>query len=502
VLAGGAELLRTGGRRVTRAEICELSLVTIPANAAATIRLIKSLDTRHPMNPTIAEQITHLETKRADVVGRMTAIMDGAGAEPLAGDVAATYDGLAADVTALEADITRRKAHEKLTIAAARPVPASRHPYITVTDNTEPGIHMARYVIAKMAAKLDGVNAADYAERRWGGASPVTLELKAAVAAGSTTDATWAKPLVNPAISGGLIELLRSATILGKIPGLNNVPFNVQVPQQTAGAAVNWVGELKPKPVSAMAFSTNALGFAKVATIVPLSQELIRFSNPKAEQVVRNSLVKDIAAFLDAQFTDPAVAAVAGIHPASITNGAPTAAATAAPLADILGLINHFATNNIPVDGLVFIMSPANALALSFRTYSDGSPQFPGIGVNGGTWKGMTVIVSNTVTTNVIALQPAYILYADDGGVTIDTSTEASLQMDSAPDSPVLATTVMVSMFQMNAVAIRAERYVNWLRAVVNSVKYLTAANWPSPTGLTLGAQAAADEDVHTAKKR
>ena len=494
ILDNAVEYLRTGGRRILKSEICELSLVTIPANRAATITLVKSLSQGHAtMNLTTAEHITHLDTKRAATVARMDAILDSAKTDgrELTADERTHLDAAGIEVKALEGDVERYKAREQIVMAAAVPPKVNGHyPYLTVRDNTEPGILMARYVIAKMASKLDNVDAAGYAERRWGSSSPVTLELKAAVAAGSTTDAVWAKPLVNPAISGGLIELLRAATILGKIPGLQEVPFNVSIPSQTAGAAVNWVGELKPKPVSAMAFATETLGFAKVATIVPLSQELIRFSNPKAEQVVRNSLVKDIAAFLDGQFTNPAVAAVAGLNPASITNGAPTAAATAAPLADILGLINHFATNNIPVDGLVFIMNPANALALSFRTYSDGSPQFPGIGVNGGTWKGMTVIVSNTVATNVIALQPAYILYADDGGVTIDASTEASLQMDSAPDSPVTATTVVVSMFQMNAVAIRAERYINWKRINTNAVKYLTAANWPSPTGLTLGATA------------
>ena len=177
------------------------------------------------------------------------------------------------------------------------------------------------------------------------------------------------------------------------------------------------------------------------------------------------------------------MAAVAGVNPASITNGAPTAAATANPFADILGLINHFSTNNIPVNGLTFILSPANALALSFKTYSDGTPQFPGIGIDGGTWKGLKFIVSNTVTTNVIALQPQYILLADDGGVTIDASTEATLQMDGAPDSPVLATTILASMFQMNAVALRAEQYINWIRVGTNTVKYLTAAAWPAPTG-------------------
>ena len=46
-----------------------------------------------------------------------------------------------------------------------------------------------------------------------------------------------------------------------------------------------------------------------------------------------------------------------------------------------------------------------------------------------------------------------------------------------------MATTVLASMFQMNAVALRAERYVNWKRVGTNTVKYLTATAWPAPTG-------------------
>jgi hypothetical protein len=193
-------------------------------------------------------------------------------------------------------------------------------------------------------------------------------------------------------------------------------------------------------------------------------------------------MIAGIAQFLDAQFIDPAVAAVAGVNPASVTNGAPTAAATTSPLADILGLIAHFATNNISVDGVTFIMSAANALALSFRTNLDGSPLFPGIGINGGNYRGLTFITSQAAGANVIALQPSLILYADEGGVTIDASREASLQMESAPTSPADATTVMVSLWQHNLVGLRAERYANWNRANANAVKYLTGAAYPAPS--------------------
>ena len=43
ILAGGVDELRDGTRKLTKTEICELSLVTIPANASASIRLVKSL---------------------------------------------------------------------------------------------------------------------------------------------------------------------------------------------------------------------------------------------------------------------------------------------------------------------------------------------------------------------------------------------------------------------------------------------------------------------------
>jgi HK97 family phage major capsid protein len=343
-----------------------------------------------------------------------------------------------------------------------------------------------RQAIALLACHGNKHEAAEYA-KRWDDSTPeVSLSLKAAIAPGTTTDAAWASPLVNQTMVSDFIELLRPATILGKVPGLRNVPFNCKIPMQTAGGTYGWVGEAKPKPLTKLAFASDTLGVTKVAGIIVLTEELVRFSNPSAEALVRADMVAGIAQFLDQQFIDPAVTAVAGVNPASITNGAPTALATANPVADIMGLINHFAANNIAVDGVTFIMSPANALALSFRSNLDGSPEFPGVGLNGGNYRGLTFITSNASTTNVTALQPALILYADDGGVTIDASREASLQMDSAPMSPADATTVYVSLFQTNSVALRAERFVNWKRVTPNAVKYLTAAAWPAPAGTTV----------------
>ena len=455
---------------------------------------------------TAPEHIAHLENKRAGFATRMTEIMQAtAEAEKtLDAEQAEEHDRLAVQVKSIDADLARWRELEQLQIAQAAPVPpppiapaalvappVQRLPQVSVKANVPLGMPFVRQAMALLVCHGNKHEAAEYA-KRWDDTTPeVALSLKAAIAAGTTTDATWASPLVQQTMINDFIELLRPATILGKIPGLRNVPFNVKIPMQTAGGTYGWVGEAKPKPLTKLAFSSDTLGMTKVAGIIVLTEELVRSSNPSAEALVRSDMVAGIAQFLDAQFIDPAVAAVTGVNPASITNGAPTAAATANPLADIMGLINHFATNNISVDGLVFILSASNALSLSFQTNADGSAQFPGVGITGGSYRGLSFVTSNTAGANVVALQPALVLYADDGGVTIDASREASLQMDSAPASPADATTVYVSLFQTNSVALRAERFINWKRVNTNAVKYLTAASWPAPAGLSAQAHAA-----------
>jgi HK97 family phage major capsid protein len=518
VLEDGIEKLKNGTLHLRRTEIVELSLVTVAANAHASIRLInKSLAASGPhasgvtdttqydrakARPamTTSEQITAAENRRAANVAAMQNLMQASADAGETLDAADTekYDTLSREVKSLDGQLARWRELETLNVTTATAIPTSmanphdvrtfatsRSSVVSVKANVPPGTAFVRVACARLLERSGQIrDAVEYA-KRWDDSTPeVSLYLKAAVAPGTVTDATWAGPLVTQGVAKDFIELLRPATILGKIPGLRMVPFNTKVPSQSAGGTYGWVGESKPKPVTKLAFTSTSLGVAKAAGIIVLTKELILLAEPSAEDLVRKDMIAGISQFLDAQFIDPAVAAVAGVNPASITNGAPTAAATTNPMADIMGLIAHFATNNIAVDGVTFIMSAANALALSFRSNLDGSPQYPGVTVNGGSYKGLTFITSQAAGGNVIALQPALILYAD-GGIEIDASQEASLQMDSAPMSPADATTVYVSLWQTNSVGLRAERFVNWQKANANAVKYLTATAWPAPSGVS-----------------
>ena len=292
ILANGVEYLKNGTRKLTKTEICELSLVTIPANANATILTVKSLAmpaVKEPraMKQTTAEHIQNLENKRAALAARMTEIM-GQGSEEdrtLNEEESTEHDGIALQVKSIDADLGRWREHEKLQITTATPVPAVKSfitptlPVISVRPNVPIGTQFVRAACARMLERTgmlgSGQNAVTYAQERWGDSTPeVALYLKAAVAPGTATDATWASPLVNQNIAKDFIELLRPATILGKIPGLRIVPFNTKVPSQSAGGTYGWVGESKPKPVTKLAFASTSLGYAKAAGIIVLTQRV------------------------------------------------------------------------------------------------------------------------------------------------------------------------------------------------------------------------------------
>ena len=90
----------------------------------------------------------------------------------------------------------------------------------------------------------------------------------------------------------------------------------------TAGATVGWVGEAKPTAVTSVTIDTITIGNYKIAGIVVITRELIELSTPAVDGLVRADLLAAVAAMTDRALLDPAAAAVAGVSPASITNGA------------------------------------------------------------------------------------------------------------------------------------------------------------------------------------
>lgn len=509
--------------KILKSEILELSLVTIPANAQANILTVKSLaalgphssgvaDPIRPVRATKAalpmttkEQITALETTRASKVAMMSDLMSTAAAAGVTLDAsqAEKYDALDLEVKSVTADLLRYQSLEKAQLMTAtrieppngngngtNPVDVASSwrggtNVVTIKPNVPKGTAFVRGAIAILQARGNKVQAVEIA-KQWRDSTPeVELWLKAAVAPGSTTDPAWAGALaaVNN-LTNEFIELLRPATILGRVEDrLRKVPFNTAVPNQTAGGVYGWVGQNAPKAVTRLTFGSDTLTITKAAGIIVLTEELVRVSNPSAEDRVRKDMIAGIAAFLDQQFIDPAVAPVANINPGSITNGTTAIATTGNPAADVHALISAFTTQGVPLSGSVLVMSEGNAFTMGYQRDAGGGRYWPSMSAQGGTAEGVTVITSNAAGTNVVLFQPEYILFADDGGVEIDVSREATIQMDSAPMAPD-ATTVQTSLWQNNLVGLRAERFVNWKRVVMSGVKYVSGATYVPALGV------------------
>jgi len=482
---GGCDFLKT--------EFLELSLVTVPANADATITTYKAASPDTKPMATIHEQITHWTDERAPLVARMNEMFS---PEKTLTDIQQKeYDELAGRVTGIDGHVTRLQAAAELNKAAAvplvTPTPATQtkaYSSIRVTPTVPPGNLFVRAFCAKVIKHGNDHEAAMYAEARWPDSPEVAMFLKAAVAPGTTTDATWAGPLMQPKIVDDFVALLRPKTAIGQITGLRKVPFNCKVPAQSLGGSYGWVGEQKPKPVTKLAFSSLTVPYHKTAGIVVITEELARLSSPSAEDIVKADMIAGITAFVDAAFIDPSKAAVANVSPASITNGT-SAITSVGPLGDLVALANAFTTINMPIQNLTYIMSPSNALVLSFQKNAAGAPLFPNLTSAGGTVNGMKIVTSGAAGTNIVALVPEMVLYADDGGITIDVSREASLQMNDAPMDPADATTVFVSLWQNNCVGLRAEWFITWLKAIGGAARYVSGATYTIPAGQMMMAE-------------
>ena len=529
-----AQIKDTWSEHFLKWEWLELSCVTIPANVDASITTIKSADQAllaasgdrqravvrltttpgvsgshrnlpkgNPDMKTTAEQIASFEAKRAASTGRMNEIMAKAADEGRTLDETETeeYDALKAEIKSVDEHLVRLKEHEAQIVAGATPLQAAagtdpraasaaRGGIVSVVCNTQKGLAFTRYAIA-LANSRGNLMQAQKMSEKWRDSTPeVEIFLKAAVDAGTTTDATWAGPLVYAQnMSSEFIELLRPETVVGRIQGLRKVPFNVRMPRQTAGSTAGWVGEGLPKPVSALAFDTVTFPYSKIAGIVVLTEELVRFSNPSAEARVQQDLIETIAQFTDEQFLDPNKAVSANVSPASVTNGvAPTVStgtSVAQIAADVSAMLAMYDTG-MRQRNPVWVMHPRTARALSLTRTTQDLFAFPGITPTGGTFFGIPVITSTSVgaadvgspavsQTQIILIEASEIFLADDGQVALDVSREASVEMDGAPSSP---STTLVSLWQNNMVGLRAERFIHWAKRRADAVAVMSAVTY------------------------
>lgn len=516
-VAGAVERLRDGVARIKEWDWLELSLVTVPSNPDAKVSYVRSTDPQAPavpgnegasvvvvrLNPTAAagrisgvnsmnvqEQIRQHEASRSAKHERRKAIMARAsedGGRTLDGTEQEEYDNLGAEVAAVDEHLRRLRSLERDSMPAARAVAGgSADDAMTVRGGgiitsgrpvVPKGTGFVRYAMSIACNKGVITDALRFAQR-WKDSTPEVIKaLEERADPGVVATPSWGGYLAVPQnLASEFIELLRAATVLGRL-SLRRVPFNVTIPVQTSGSLVNWVGEAAPKPVGALAFDQKTLGIAKVAGILVISQELARLSSPSAEDTCRRDLIAEIAEFLDLQFLSESVVATAN-NPAGIARGVTAIPATGtdavALRCDIQSALQAMLQSQLSTSGVVIVMSEQFGTAIGLMTNALGQPEFPGMGAQGGSLAGLPVITSENVGgdtsgQNIYFIKQSEILLADDGGVAVDSSTEATLDMAGS-------TNATYSLWQRNAVGIKAERFINYQRRREGAVQYISNA--------------------------
>jgi len=531
-----------GGIRFIATEVLELSLVSVPANADAVISTIKSIDrpllaatgkepkaddrparpgasgkNKHSVNlnpkkdtdmKTIAEQIAALEASRQAKAARMAEVMQKSMDEGRSTDEAEQeeFDTLEQEVEALDGDLKRLRALEKAQGATAKPVVASsiksasagtavRTGNVTLkAADPDKGIRFARYAKCLAIAHKTHQPVVNIAEGIYGKTDPDLVDIVKAAVSAMTTGNTPAL-IGNEGGFADFVEFLRPMTILGRfgsgnIPSLTQIPFRIPFISETSETDAQWVGEGKGKPLTRFTLDRGELTPLKIATIAVQTMELIRDSSPSSDVLLRNSLAKAVAKRSDVSFIDPTSAGVNGVRPASILNGVAPVANSAATGADgvredVQAIIGAFVAANNPLTSGVWVMGGTYALRLMMMLNPLGQREFPGITMQGGTFFELPVIVSNYLGDYVALVNAEDIYLGDEGGVDIAMSTEASLEMvdnptqDSGVADPV--ETTVVSMFQTNSVAFRAERTLNWARRRPSAVSWMDNITWGDP---------------------
>jgi hypothetical protein len=270
---------------------------------------------------------------------------------------------------------------------------------------------------------------------------PLSLALKAAV----TPIATGDMPTSSPA-ARAFLDIAERTAILSRA-GFVKVDGGAVASLLVGAPTATWLGEGAPKPVRAMTFNGSTLTPRTLNVMTAVSDELAKLSTPGATGIVMRALSAGLTAALDSALIDPASGAVAGVRPASLTNGvSPTTAGS--DLQSSVGAAIAAVSGGAAARPVVIVSAQTAVRLTGLRDLAEA---------------GIRVLVSPAAANRIIVVDADGVLYVD-SGVELQRSINATMVMDDAPPATDVSTTVHVGMFQRNLTAVKATRFVSWIK--------------------------------------
>jgi HK97 family phage major capsid protein len=379
--------------------------------------------------------ILGLRKARGELVDKMEGILAAAGDVDLSPDEQKAFDDAKGEIDVLDGRIKRLEDFEAMKVKNLVPAIEEKSTVVVHAEVKAPkakGTDFARIVRCLAASKGNVRDAAHIAETMFG-----SDDAGIAKAMGAATGSAGGF-LVPESYSSEIIELLRNQAIVRRA-GAMTMPLingNLSVPKLTAGSTASYIGENSNISSSQPSMGQIRMTARTLAALVPISNQLIRFSSPQADSVVRDDLVSGLAVTEDAAFLrDQGLgAAPKGIrYWANSANVFATAGTSAANVeTDLKGAINKLESNNVRMIRPVWFLSPRTKNALWVLRDANGNLVFPEIR-DGNLW-GYPVFVSNNVPTNlgggaeseIYLVDMADAVIAEDQSIVIDVSDTAA----------------------------------------------------------------------------
>lgn len=332
-------------------------------------------------------------------------------------------------VDATLAAVERQRELESFTFAGVgQPLVPAGAPVRRALDSNA-GLGVARLAIALAAGKGSRHDALSYAEKRFGNDSSVMKALEASSMASGGA-------LVPEEFARSFIEFLRPSSVVRRI-GAQSIPLNagnLTIPKLTVGGTAGYFAENGRVPYTEQQFSQLRMSARKLGALVGLSNDLLRYSSPSADSIVRADLAAAVGEAEDRAFLygDSSEGQPRGIRNWA-DPGAVESANVTVNLANVrvdLGKLRRAAMESHIPGTWVWLMSPRTLVFLQDLAHSDGQLAFPELST--GMLRGFRVEVSshipNDISTDeseVFLVNPAQILIGD-GDLSLDTSGEAT----------------------------------------------------------------------------
>jgi len=268
-------------------------------------------------------------------------------------------------------------------------------------------------------------------------------------------------------LQSGFIESLRSLSLFDQmLPSMVRVPPNAQTSIVTLGASGEIVTEGSWAPLSKLQISGSFLAPQKAIALVVSSAELLRMGTAGTQTLFANELRAAVAQATDA----PVVSA--------LLNGLTVNASSGSARDDIATLLTSI---TLRATSKPFWLTSPEVVQELASLYGESGPLYPDLVVpEGGSIAGIPLRAADVLTNysgngRYLALVDASQLAGESDLVELDASTEASLQMSDAPtDAP----ENLVSLFQDDAVALKATRSFCFARLKNSAVAALKEVSY------------------------